>query len=573
MFRVKGKRTGAENFPDVTHLDLPPVTFLTGVNGTGKTQFLQALKNRSLVIDEIDSVHFFEPHAEPPTGRSVYNYNGIMWSDAEMKKEWTLNHVCKHLNITPDNKNQQRAEIKKLFGNPFGKAQYRLTDAPYWNFFTHISPSSGKPSHVLDEIRMLLDVAKYSGKFLHDVNFDDYNAFHRSNISQSLENLDALASVYSNYITDRLRQAKDAVMSAADGSLSPREFLKKYDAETVPPWIFVDDAIKNIRSICDLEEYFDFELSHPTIEYLTLEKSGGSAHTVKIIRPNLPDTDINSLSGGELALVQLIIFFVRAKYLDGSSRKLYLLDEPDAGFHPKFIECMMKIIELASADEHSFIVLSTHSPSTIALAQSESILTFSNDGGGRIATLENTNEALQSLTGGHFYTLDSGFKILDRIAASNNPLIISEGYNYEILQKAIKLTGLNFEVHKASVDKTDDKKLKILYNFFREIDKKCPIIFLVDGEASVEGWSKHQKNTYVDKLPLAPDGLQKGIEGSFDRETLDACFGKMPYPRLSGKNKRAFSDWISSNGTEKNLRFIIEALVSIQRLTDGPTRI
>lgn len=80
-----------------------------------------------------------------------------------------------------------------------------------------------------------------------------------------------------------------------------------------------------------------------------------------------------ALSSGEQAIVKLFAWIFHTKNYRRAP-KLYLLDEPDAHLHPSLTRQFMSILKDVLVDQYGIrVILSTHSPSTVALAPEGSV--------------------------------------------------------------------------------------------------------------------------------------------------------------------------------------------------------
>jgi predicted ATPase len=87
-------------------------------------------------------------------------------------------------------------------------------------------------------------------------------------------------------------------------------------------------------------------------------------------------TDVANLSSGEKALLWLALALFNAQYKEGivpQSPKLLLLDEPDAFLHPQMVARMYQTFSAFVEAFDMQVILSTHSPTTAALAPESSI--------------------------------------------------------------------------------------------------------------------------------------------------------------------------------------------------------
>jgi len=141
--------------------------------------------------------------------------------------------------------------------------------------------------------------------------------------------------------------------------LSKEEFEQKYGE---PPWKFVNDTL----AAANLDFSIDSPLMHGTGPYLpTLTKKGSTA-----------EIRFEHLSSGEKVLMALTfcIYYTQDRRQAVSYPKLLLFDEIDAPLHPSRTKLLIETITDTLVAKHGIhVILTTHSPSTIAVAPPESV--------------------------------------------------------------------------------------------------------------------------------------------------------------------------------------------------------
>ena len=91
--------------------------------------------------------------------------------------------------------------------------------------------------------------------------------------------------------------------------------------------------------------------------------------------------DINNLSSGEKTILSLI-FILYSSNRDGRIPDLLLLDEPDTFLHPSMVEILIDVLGNVLVKKHKKnIIITTHSPTTVALAPEDSIYRMNRDKG------------------------------------------------------------------------------------------------------------------------------------------------------------------------------------------------
>jgi hypothetical protein len=105
------------------------------------------------------------------------------------------------------------------------------------------------------------------------------------------------------------------------------------------------------------------------------------------------------LSSGEKVLLQLVLWMFAADKA-GQFAKLLLLDEPDAHLHPAMTQQFMDVISKVLVGRHGIrVIMTTHSPSTVALAPEGSVFRLDR-GAAAVERVENRAEIISLLTAG-----------------------------------------------------------------------------------------------------------------------------------------------------------------------------
>jgi energy-coupling factor transporter ATP-binding protein EcfA2 len=105
------------------------------------------------------------------------------------------------------------------------------------------------------------------------------------------------------------------------------------------------------------------------------------------------------LSSGEKILLQLVLWLFTAGK-EGVFPKLLILDEPDAHLHPSMTQQFLDVISDVLVDKHGVrVIISTHSPSTVALAPDGSVFQLERDGH-TIVPITSRSDIVSVLTAG-----------------------------------------------------------------------------------------------------------------------------------------------------------------------------
>ena len=322
--------------------NLPPFTVLTGVNGSGKTQLLQALayklsgtnNSRFPQLNDMPVTvtgDTIGPHevAYLPNTENAFRVETINISNIQKSKQSFLqglsntdNNIEKHI---------LRERVKRKYG------------------------ISKFPRDVASEA-----IEKLPDDFMYLMEYSEVSA--------------ALSQVFFGYVIRRAQMLSD--------NKSKWQVLEELGK---PPWDFVNDALGSAE--------FSYRIVPPTNELL-------KNYQAKVIAVEGNVTmDLNDLSSGEKTILRTLLWFYNTKHNE-IFPKLFLLDEPDAHLHPSMTRQFIDIIKNVLVDQYNVrVILTTHSPSTVALTPEESIFVMSREQP-RIRRPASKAEAIGLLTAG-----------------------------------------------------------------------------------------------------------------------------------------------------------------------------
>lgn len=152
------------------------------------------------------------------------------------------------------------------------------------------------------------------------------------------------------------------------------------------PWDVINDAFRAAD--------FPYEVISP------LGTPFAGTYELKLLN-KLNDVRINpgDLSSGEKMLLVLVLWLYNSQH-HGRFPKLLLLDEPDANLHPSMTRQFLKVVnEVLVAQYGVRVIMTTHSPSTVALAPEGSVFEMKRTSP-RIEQSRSVSDAVGLLTAG-----------------------------------------------------------------------------------------------------------------------------------------------------------------------------
>ncbi|NVZ96756.1 AAA family ATPase [Pseudomonas sp. D6002] len=320
------------------------IVVLTGKNGVGKTRFLESIKECSTKAfcsgRELSSndIAFLAQSALVPSFGQGYN------DDAYVSKvKGTIEYFIRSRQdfIDPYDVNK---EVGRMMHRATGNAQNSLSYAKLHELCRIISKKLDLPVSDLTEEHLRLNFYELSG-----------TPFGVSDLS-------VISNSYRRRISENEFNEWRAVEKHLNVIYVASDKVGEYFGPK--PW----DAANLI-----LEEVFDgkFMFSTPdeqstVYDYVAELKLKSSGQTLS------PD----SLSSGERTLLWLVLTLFNTQYGKNTSSdvpKLLLIDEPDAFLHPKMVEKLYAVLNSFTAIFGAFVFITTHSPTTVALAPADSI--------------------------------------------------------------------------------------------------------------------------------------------------------------------------------------------------------
>ena len=140
--------------------------------------------------------------------------------------------------------------------------------------------------------------------------------------------------------------------------------------------------------------------------------------------------DFDDLSSGEKTLMALSMLIYKARK-ENIIPRIFLLDEVDSSLHPEMIEHFLSVLkEQFIIKKEMKIILVTHSPTTIAYSDDNSIFVIKNDDDNKhIIEAKSKSDAIQYSTNGFisFSEKDRTLDIMSNIDNSENAVLFTEG--------------------------------------------------------------------------------------------------------------------------------------------------
>ena len=373
--------------------DLPDFVVLTGKNGSGKSQLLQLMYdtlhpkkspspiNKSIQIEGLHSIR-----------TQLITFGGMRVSQIQMSKDALTLAIKPLLETLPSFRKGTRTSNTN-------------TLMEICNHF-RIQPLQLNTEHI----------RKYILFENNNINFLDNRIVH-------------VVTGYFSIKKDNAERRHLAEYEEKLEYLTPEEFKEQYP----DPFNLINEALNQTELGYQLKK-IDYQEHLKGTHYIP----------VFITNRNQQEIPMQDLSTGEKVLcwIAVSIFNTKGKYAARNFPNLLLLDEIDAGLHPSMIKNLIALIQNYFVPKGIKIILTTHSPTTVALAPENSIYVIKKEQGTTSIEKSKKTEAIRSL-------LD-GVRSID-ISPKNTKYVFTEAENDKYFYSQIynKFLRDNFssEVH------------------------------------------------------------------------------------------------------------------------------
>lgn len=331
--------------------ELPEFIILTGINGVGKTQILQSLESghsnividgvltpphkikyieKLLPISDINPIHrdhgnYHQHHQEDPL---FIGYSHIFEFQNQHKK-------------LPEN----FEELEKFTNQIYGNINLSIMQFQKLKYFIENNPER------------IIDHKLFKENFPHSYHPTTHDIFSH-NFSTIFDNYQKLE--FENLFNEFLKERKSKNVSY----LNQNDFIKKYgDA----PWKVINGILNSVHML------YEFEVPHEDnySPYLPYEP--------KFVKKDIrTEVKISELSSGEKILIALAFALYNNDHVT-QLPKILLLDETDASLHPSMSKQYLHILKNVFVKKLGIkVIITTHSPSTVALADEQDIFVVEN---------------------------------------------------------------------------------------------------------------------------------------------------------------------------------------------------
>ncbi len=557
--KFNDKYLSIEQFDTV---EIPDFMVLTGVNGSGKSHLLEALKNKKVEIIGMENSNIVLFNYENFRLDNEPEFNAYQLS-AERESAWQFHEqYIKPVAIglrTSMGSNYEEiktiCQVQKMnFLNQSSDSiiSYKIN---FKNLFSaeHIKQNPQSPG-----IYSLSKSLPYS---IDEIQHDEFVRFYKPYVYKNDFLPNQLGKVfwdyYVKYRTNQVNSYENAVNGKTYVALSEYDFIKIHGEK---PWDLINSVLTSFDSL-------KYKVNSPE----GLDSFGNFKLKLKHIEKENLEVEFNTLSSGEKILMALVASVYKSSS-DKHFPDILLLDEVDASLHPSMMKNMLEVIQNIFLNQGVKVILVTHSPTTIALAPDEAIYVVNRLGANRIEK-KSKQEALNILTQG-FATIEHGLKLFDEIARSNIT-IITEGNNTVLIKKALDLYGLNEIVVLTGVEGSSGKnQLKTLFDFLSKTNHKNKVIFIFDCDVTYSLESANNTYSFVLNKNLNNLLVNSGIENIFPEVLFDGFTNTNTNSkneitkRFDNSRKRDFEQFVINRNIKDDFINFSSMISEIQRIKE-----
>ncbi|SFF32115.1 AAA family ATPase [Spirosoma endophyticum] len=309
--------------------NLPDFTIISGINGAGKSHLLKAIEEKAAKVYESET----ELTPVKYMNSNSFNPNDAYQVTRESYSNEIVNIYNAVNNYVQQKRNQPDLDLQKSINN---------YNSQYYQTVLTILNKSRKPIEELTREDIMNFMPLYSN-LVQDVFQQNFSAIFKR-----------YADKYDDNAFNEYLKNKKGINKLY---LSDIEFIEKHGT---PPWEFVNQIFEAAN--------IGYSINNP------IEDERDMPYAFKLVnKTNGANVNFSDLSSGEKVLMSLTLALYNTK-LEISFPKLLLLDEPDAPLHPSMAKQLLSVIQEVFVEQKKVkVIMTTHSPSTVAMAPDDSL--------------------------------------------------------------------------------------------------------------------------------------------------------------------------------------------------------
>ncbi len=449
--RMKFNKTGVDSYLSIKKSfkipEFKDFNIITGVIGSGKTHFLQAIKENVISV-EIDNE---EVNTEDI---ALFDYkNFTLQNEQSVPQDFVTNEKEEILSIfdrtviTYSNGAshifpllQDYFKVSRdyfLFGKLLTIENIESIKIEKEKFSTTEQSKSFEKfkkrfKYYLDEIKKGFDDLKKTNEHIRVYFSDKKDIYSLSGIEIENAIIDykdpnfikkGFGEIFKIVQDAKIRFQEEQIQKdEANKQKTVEEIEKEYqDKYGIFPWIFINDILEKFHS----ENFnFNYRVKIPT-------ELPNESMKVKFTRINTDGStdefiEIENFSSGEKVLLTLALFLLKAQR--GALPKILLFDEIDATLHPSMCKNLINALKESIVAKEIKIIFVTHTPSTVAFCNEETDGIFVIENSQKIEE-QSKEKAIEILSEGFVVLGESkaNLSIAHTIANTKFPVLFTEG--------------------------------------------------------------------------------------------------------------------------------------------------
>jgi len=324
--------------------EIPPFTLITGLNGAGKTHLLEAIQKGAISRSEGG---YPEPAPRLVTSQEL--------------------QVVDHISATPETREQKIERLRE--------AVRRHGSALGWDEQYAANFRGNLASEGLITADAITSAERRAGKLLMHWTDVDYANFTPIDVGIRDIFTTLVADTFFNYVylhtLNGYRRWRSEALGEQHSWLPDETFVAEFGT---PPW----DLLNQVLADSGLPYEYDAPSPTLTMPFPALRLIDQEAKR---------DVDPSELSSGERTLLAIAL---TAYSSDSAARSirlppLILLDEPDATLHPTMVRVLLNLLQTRIVGKLGIpVIMTTHSPTTVALVDENAIHVMSRNGSPRL---------------------------------------------------------------------------------------------------------------------------------------------------------------------------------------------
>lgn len=348
--------------------DIADFVVLTGANGAGKSQFLESIYRGALMTSDVAY-----SSGGPPQEIRFFRLGELLMSYPEPASLQSVTDIRTSLY---EEFAKIMQEISSGQGPQAGQEENYVRNRLASGSFTH------------EYIRIIETMV---GKPIHTFTKDD---FIRNAPMLGVTDPFALPIVQLFLVYYRRRRSNSFARWQLENGETP-SFTPLTSAEFIqrngpPPWELMNQMLESI----DLP----YRFTEPNLD------EDDRTEYEPLLRDTVSGTElkVDQLSSGEKTLLATALSLYSGTHLRDSILlpRVLLFDEPDATLHPSMIKTLLDVLRNTFVEEHKVrVIMTTHSPTTVALAPEEALYVMRRDQSPRIVKATRDEALTQLLVG------------------------------------------------------------------------------------------------------------------------------------------------------------------------------